>query len=72
MIRLRLFDHNGKEIDRAQRLQPGTVPAIADILHASLDGVHPIVEDVTIHYKGGTKAVYTAVNERERRAPLAG
>lgn len=72
MIRLVRFDAAGREVDRAQRIQPDTVPVIADILHQSNDGVETIVEDLTIHFKDGTRWVYSVVNERERRAPHPG
>lgn len=72
MIRIERFDSKGKPLDRAQRIQPGTIPEIADLLHRSDDGVTCSVADLTIHFKDGTKAVYTVVNERERHAADAG
>ena len=72
MIRKELLDQKGKPLDRAQRIQPDTIPVIADILHQSNDGVTFTVADVTIHYLDGTRAVYTRVVERERNAPDPG
>lgn len=72
MIRLQYLDAKGRDLDRPQRIQPDTVPVIADILHRSNDGKNFIVKDVTIHNLDGTRWVYSVVNERERRAPHPG
>lgn len=72
MIRLERVDQKGKPIDRVQRIHPGTIPEIADILHQSNDGVSCSVQDLTINWKDGTKSVYSVVNERERHAPDPG